>query len=159
MPPWQAKAALQQIFSHLPSGHRVNYVFQRRVTHGLPVSDDSLRSSIATVEQHMRGLTEHTKTPISEGRFFEFGGGWDLHVPQALYCFGVEHQLVVDIRPLLHQDLVFDIRDRLQTIDVDLPLLVSGQISRSTVHGRLNGGGLPIHLRSGDGSIRIEAAD
>jgi hypothetical protein len=41
-------------------------------------------------------------------------------------------------------------------IDIDLPLTVSGSLSRRDVRGRLNGGGPPLRLRSGDGSIRIE---
>jgi DUF4097 and DUF4098 domain-containing protein YvlB len=43
------------------------------------------------------------------------------------------------------------------SIDVDLPIAVQGRISRTRVHGTLNGGGPLVKLRSGDGSIRIEA--
>ena len=38
---------------------------------------------------------------------------------------------------------------------LDLPVLVSGNLTRRTVVGSLNGGGPPLMLRSGDGSIRI----
>ena len=41
-------------------------------------------------------------------------------------------------------------------IDVDLPVEVSGNLGQRSVRGRLNGGGPPLRLRSGDGSIRIE---
>ena len=41
-------------------------------------------------------------------------------------------------------------------ITVDVPLTVSGSLSRSSVHGKLNGGGGQLSLRSGDGSIHIE---
>ncbi len=40
-------------------------------------------------------------------------------------------------------------------IQLDLPVQVSGRFSRGTVVGALNGGGPPLVLRSGDGSIRI----
>lgn len=41
-------------------------------------------------------------------------------------------------------------------ISSDLPLLMSGTITGHSVHGRLNGGGGPLTLHTGDGSIRIE---
>jgi DUF4097 and DUF4098 domain-containing protein YvlB len=41
-------------------------------------------------------------------------------------------------------------------ITLDIPLTVAGRVSRSKVHGQLNGGGPALVLHSGDGSIRIE---
>jgi len=41
-------------------------------------------------------------------------------------------------------------------ITLDIPVQVMGTISRSSVHGKLNGGGGQLFLRSGDGSIQIE---
>jgi hypothetical protein len=113
MPPWRAKAAAQQLFSRLPAGHSINYLFQRHVTHGLPISDRELSDVLAIAERHLRGFADRSTVPIDAGRFFEFGAGWDLHIPQLLYCLGVEHQIVVDLRRLLRADLVFEVRDRL----------------------------------------------
>lgn len=39
-------------------------------------------------------------------------------------------------------------------IDIDVPLTRSS-VSRHDVHGALNGGGPPLRLRSGDGSVRV----
>lgn len=41
-------------------------------------------------------------------------------------------------------------------ITLGMPVQVVGSISRSSVHGKLNGGGGEINLRSGGGSIHIE---
>jgi hypothetical protein len=41
-------------------------------------------------------------------------------------------------------------------IDIGLPITVSGRLNRRDVRGTLNGGGPPLRLRSGDGSIRVE---
>ncbi len=41
-------------------------------------------------------------------------------------------------------------------IDVGFPVSVSGVLNRSRIRGKLNGGGAPLVLRSGDGSIHIE---
>jgi hypothetical protein len=99
----------------------VNYVFQRHVTHGLPITDEALRGVIDLGQRHVAGLEQHSNVPLRAARFFEFGAGWDIHVAQVLYCFGANHQLVVDLRELLRPELVLDIRDRLATIDIPLP--------------------------------------
>jgi hypothetical protein len=121
MPPWRAKVVAQQVFSRVPAGHQVNYLFQRHVTHGLPISDTELREIIGIADQHVSGLAQISTVQIAEGRCFEFGAGWDLHIAQLLYCFGVDHQIVVDLRDLLRPELVFDMRDRLQRMDLELP--------------------------------------
>jgi hypothetical protein len=41
-------------------------------------------------------------------------------------------------------------------ITLGIPVQVVGSISRSSVHGKLNGGGGEISVRSGDGSIHVE---
>lgn len=41
-------------------------------------------------------------------------------------------------------------------ITLDFPVTVSGSLRRSSIQGKLGGGGLPLVLRSGDGSIHIE---
>jgi len=42
-------------------------------------------------------------------------------------------------------------------ITLGIPVQVVGTISRSSVHGKLNGGGEEIAVRSGDGSIHVES--
>jgi DUF4097 and DUF4098 domain-containing protein YvlB len=41
-------------------------------------------------------------------------------------------------------------------ITLDVPISVSGSLSRSSIHGKLNGGGGSISITSGDGSIHVE---
>ena len=43
-------------------------------------------------------------------------------------------------------------------INLGMPVVVSGALSRSRIHAALNGGGPFLRLWSGDGSIRIDAA-
>jgi hypothetical protein len=42
------------------------------------------------------------------------------------------------------------------SIVTDFPIEMSGKLNEHVIHGRLNGGGAPITLRTGDGTIRIE---
>jgi DUF4097 and DUF4098 domain-containing protein YvlB len=44
-----------------------------------------------------------------------------------------------------------------ERVDSDLPLEIQGSISRSSLHGRLNGGGAPLRLETSGGSIHIRA--
>ena len=43
------------------------------------------------------------------------------------------------------------------SIDVDLPVTVSGRLGHHQLNGRLNAGGETLRLTSGDGSIHIAA--
>jgi hypothetical protein len=121
VPSWKVKAATQRCFSAMPGGHHLNFFFQQHVTHGLPISDAKLDEVVEIAADHVRALDAWSAIPVADGRCFEFGAGWDLHVAQTLCCLGVNHQTVVDIRPLLHQRLVLDIRDRLAAHARDFP--------------------------------------
>jgi Putative adhesin len=41
-------------------------------------------------------------------------------------------------------------------ISLDLPVTVEGRLSRSSIHGKLNGGGNLLTVHTGDGSIRLQ---
>jgi DUF4097 and DUF4098 domain-containing protein YvlB len=41
-------------------------------------------------------------------------------------------------------------------IDLGVPLAIYGRLEQKTIHGKLNGGGAALTLRTGDGSIRLE---
>jgi DUF4097 and DUF4098 domain-containing protein YvlB len=40
-------------------------------------------------------------------------------------------------------------------IDLDMPITTEGKIRENEVHGKLNGGGSPLTIRTGDGSIHL----
>jgi DUF4097 and DUF4098 domain-containing protein YvlB len=48
-----------------------------------------------------------------------------------------------------------DAKTRDGRISTDLPLTVEGEISKSSVQGKLNGGGPQLTIRTGDGSVRL----
>lgn len=41
-------------------------------------------------------------------------------------------------------------------ISLDVPVSVEGRLGERSIHGKINGGGNPLTVRTGDGSIRIE---
>ena len=104
---WLAKAIAQKGLSALPRPERANYVFQRHVTHSLPISEEGFARRFERAEQHLAAYEDHGPgRPLSEAVFYEFGAGWDLAVPLSFWVLGVERQIVVDLRPNLRFPLV-----------------------------------------------------
>ncbi|MEO6317427.1 MAG: class I SAM-dependent methyltransferase, partial [Acidimicrobiales bacterium] len=110
---WRVKAGLQRTFSAVPGGTRLNWVFQRHVTHTYPASDAKLAEDAELARHHVATYQRHGRAPLAEARFYEFGAGWDLAIPLLLHGLGVDHQVVIDLRPLAREDLVFDLAHRL----------------------------------------------
>jgi len=54
--------------------------------------------------------------------FYEFGAGWDMIVPLTFYAFGVERQILVDLRTLLRGNLVNDTIEKFQRVKLDFAL-------------------------------------
>ena len=52
-----------------------------------------------------------------------------------------------------------DARTRDGHINVDMPIETSGRLSRHSLVGELNGGGAPLRIRTGDGSITLGLSD
>jgi len=119
---WKLKAILQGAFSMVPFGEPLNHFLQRRVTKSLPTSDEKCITIVSIAEQHVDMLCRHSPRALADATFYEFGAGWDLMIPLALYCFGVNHQILVDIRKLVRAYLVNDTITKLQRLARQLGL-------------------------------------
>ena len=117
---WEVKALTQQALSHVPRGERLNYALQRSVLHSLPASDEAFRRKANRAFQHFDAFLElGPSRPASEAVFYEFGAGWDLAVQLVYWALGVEHQTVVDIRPIMRIELVNDTIAKLERLRGD----------------------------------------
>ena len=111
---WLFKAAGQKVMSGLPGGRTANYLFQRHVSHTLPIDDTRLRRQFRRAASHFEAFREHvTMRTGSDAVLYEFGAGWDLAVPLAFYSLGVDRQIVVDREENACLDLVNDALMRL----------------------------------------------
>ena len=111
---WLFKAAGQKAMSGLPGGRTANYLFQRHVSHTLPIDGTRLRRQFRRAASHYEAFREHvTMQTGSEAVLYEFGAGWDLAVPLAFYSLGVDRQIVVDREENARLDLVNDALMRL----------------------------------------------
>ena len=112
---WVAKAAVQRGLGLVPQAERLNYLFQRHVTRGLPAGESVFERKFARAEQHLAAYEEHGPgTPIGEAVFYEFGVGWDLAIPLSYAKLGIGRQVLVDIRPSARVELVNDSLARLE---------------------------------------------
>jgi len=120
---WKYKALLQLAFSKIPFGERLNYICQRFVMKSLPVSDAEFASTVTSAKKHIDIVNKYCNLPLKDVTFYEFGAGWDLIIPMAFCAYGVEHQILVDIRNLLRRELVNDTIGKYQenTINLKLP--------------------------------------
>lgn len=132
---WRYKALLQLVFSNIPCGERLNYLFQRFVMKSLPVSDAKFVSIVTSAKEHMDIVNKYCKQPLKDVTFYEFGAGWDLIIPLAFCAYGVEHQILVDIRNLLRCELVNDTVKKFQqnAIDLELPQRIDKFLSENNL--------------------------
>ena len=73
------------------------------------------------------------------------GEGWSLRTGDGPLVLRLPHDFKADL----------DAHSGGGRISLDFPVRVSGSIRQNAVRGGLNGGGPPLELRTGDGSIRI----
>jgi hypothetical protein len=100
---WNAKAAAFRLFDRLPAGSTLHYVTQRRITRTIP---RNLSDHAGWQIEHARTFRRFYRGDLTQARLFEFGAGWDLHSSFVHWCYGINHQLVVDISRLAKLDLI-----------------------------------------------------
>ncbi len=109
---WLAKAALQKVFSGLPQGQRLNYLFQRYVSHGLPHSPDKLVRRFKSAVEYAHAARVLGPLPQGPSTAYEFGAGQDFAVAQSLYALGVQSQTLADLRPMADWGLINHTREQ-----------------------------------------------
>lgn len=82
----------------------------------------------------------------SAGSLVASSEGWSIHTGDGSIRIGLPPNFAADL----------DAHTGDGSITVDFPVTVSGKLNRSRIRGKMNGGGAPLVLRSGDGSIHIE---
>jgi SAM-dependent methyltransferase len=111
---WIAKAVVQDVLSVVPRGDALNYLLQRHVTRGLPMSDGMFEMHVAEARRHHDAMRRHAPAlDPAQAVLYEFGAGWDLVGPLALAQLGIRRQILVDIRANLRLELVNDTLARL----------------------------------------------
>lgn len=103
---WVLKAAAKKALSWAPAGRAIDFLIQSKITKTLPVSDETILSSVRFAAMHIDQIRKHGSTPIQRAKFLEFGIGWDLVGPLAFYVMGVRDQTLCDISHNLRLSLI-----------------------------------------------------
>ena len=104
---WLLKASAYKAVGALPGGDAAHYFLQRRVMRSLPAGEASFRRKFTRALKHFEAFVAHGPADRRrDATFYEFGAGWDLAVPLAYWCLGVDRQILVDIRPNVRLELV-----------------------------------------------------
>jgi SAM-dependent methyltransferase len=100
---WKLKWLLQAAFSRLPCGGALNYFFQRRIVHSLPMSDAQFREKRSAALTHLGYYHRYR----SEGDFcYEVGCGRELSMAMKMSLHGFREIHCADVLPLRREDLV-----------------------------------------------------
>jgi SAM-dependent methyltransferase len=105
---WRIKALSQRVFSFLPGGEHLNHFAQRCLAGSLPVSDSSFAVTVGYAKKHVEAIQQYGYRALDQAIFYEFGAGWDLTIPFAYHCLGINHQILVDVRDLIRLAIVND---------------------------------------------------
>jgi DUF4097 and DUF4098 domain-containing protein YvlB len=76
------------------------------------------------------------------------GSGWNLRTGDG--------SVVVELPANLAADVELQTGDG--HISLDLPVTVDGRLKSNHIHGKMNGGGSPLRVHTGDGSIELKTA-
>jgi len=75
----------------------------------------------------------------------KMSSGWNVHTGDGSVDFALPSDIQADI----------DASTRDGHISMGIPVMVDGTFSKSQIHGKMNGGGQPLTITTGDGSIRL----
>ena len=100
------KCFLQQIFSNIPFGVRLNYLFQKNITKSL-FSKDRFFTKVNEAYEHYNKFCVCNKLENNSMRYYEFGAGWDLIIPISMSLLGF-NVTCVDVNKLIFDKLIKD---------------------------------------------------
>jgi len=101
------KNLLQRLFSNLPKGELLNYLFQKHITRTLPPGNEKFLVKVHEAHQHYDYFTKYNKLKTKNNKYYEFGAGWNLVVPLSMTYLGFD-VFCIDIRRLIIPSLIRD---------------------------------------------------
>lgn len=111
------KAYLQRFFSEIYKGEKINYLFQKYITHTLPISDEDFLSKTESIRIHLDNFRTYSgKNDFSNCDYYEFGTGYDMLIPLVVSLSGFRKLSCIDIRELVFPELINDSVTRLKKL-------------------------------------------
>lgn len=116
------KCYLQKLFSIIPRGERLNFLFQKHITKSLPVNDECFIERMVIAKEHFDKFTKYGRSADTKNVvYYEFGAGWDLTNPVGLSLLGIQTLHCIDIRELVFPELLNDTISKLSRLKDKIP--------------------------------------
>lgn len=126
---WRYKALAQQIFGYLPDGEKLNYICQKHITKNLPIGKSEFVDKVKMARAHFDRYLKYSKcTALRQTVFYEFGAGLDLIIPLSYYFFGVNSQIIIDIKPVIKTELVNQTLKNFTILQLELKSLLNREV-------------------------------
>jgi hypothetical protein len=61
---WKYKATLQSLFSIIPFGEHINYLFQKRITKTLPIKEIELKQKLLWTQKHIENFQKYNSSKV-----------------------------------------------------------------------------------------------
>ena len=108
-----------------------------------PLATATSRANGRFDELELKTGDGHVDVRATQGS--SLAAGWRLETGDGSVSLEVPGDLAADV----------DLHTSDGHIDLDMPVTTEGKIRQNEVHGKLNGGGNPLTIRTGDGSIHL----
>lgn len=103
---WKVKGLSQTALSLLPGAAHLNYWGQKLITRAHSDYGPVVENRLDKAQWFKQQFARHGEVDLGEAQFYEFGAGWNLAGPLALYCLGVNRQIAIDITRCARLELV-----------------------------------------------------
>lgn len=114
------KCYFQKILSKIPQGEKINFLFQRYIFKGLPLSDEQFLEKVNAAYFLITKFKKHSSISHSDIKYYEFGAGWDLITPIAMGLSGFNVNCI-DIRYLVSNGLITNTLNRYEKFRTQIP--------------------------------------
>jgi len=118
------KCFLQKIFSNVPKGEILNYLFQKYVTRALPISNNFFLEKVQLSYNHYLKFEKYNSLNQNSYQYYEFGAGWDLITPITMGLLGF-NVTCIDIRRLVFNQLITDTITKFKNNTEHIPFLIN----------------------------------
>src|ERR1035437_527543 len=103
MSKWILKAIVQKGISFLPFSEKINYFFQKYVTHGVYLSDEYFEDRLIHCREHYKQFRKYSS--VKDFSHLEIGTGWYPVVPVGIFLYGAGSITTVDLNRLSNPEL------------------------------------------------------
>lgn len=124
---FRVKCLIQSIFSAVPKGELLNYVFQKYISKSLPPQNPEFLTKVGEALSHLRNFEDFNTLENNENKYYEFGAGWTLIIPLVVSMHGFEVSCI-DIRKLIVEELINQTLRQFENNAVNLPFKIDSKL-------------------------------